>query len=237
MKSNPFLFVALDGLTEKTNQTLNIAATLASSVVGNYGFKVNLDYFLMCGIDSAIKTIRSFGKPIFADLKMWNGTRTMANIVEQLVEAGVDYFNVYSLADEQLPKALQTAKGSHTRSLGVTVLTHYTEDYCRKNFGKSLLEAVDYFARLAIKRGCDGVILPGTALEVVKDLDVMKCVPGLRLPWYPEDSRHEQAVEPKVAIKGGARLLVCGGPVMKAKEKVGIEPAEALKRVLAEMGV
>lgn len=233
---NQILFVAPDDLSKKEEATLDIMAQLCK-VEGPFGFKINLDFLLRKGISTAIRMLQSFGRPIFTDLKMWNGTRTMADIIEQLVEAEVDYFNVYSLADEQLPKALQIAKGSRTRSLGVTVLTHYTEDYCRKNFGKSLLEAVDYFARLAIKRGCDGVILPGTTLETIKDLNVAKCVPGIRLPWYPEDSRHEQSTEPKVAIQGGARILVCGGPVMKAKEKVGIEPAEALEMVLAEIGI
>lgn len=230
MKRNPFLFVALDGLTEKTNQTLNIAGTLASSVVGNYGFKVNLDYFLMCGVDSALKTIHSFGKPIFADLKMWNGGRTMAKITEFLSDR-VEYINAYALAGRELNKMVEVVRDSKTKILALTILTHYNEKYCQENFGKSLKDTVRYFCDMGIKAGCHGVILPGTVLEAVNDLEVDKVVPGVRPKWFT-DTRHEEEVEPRVAVDGGASILVCGSPVMKSPD-----PIEALQKILSEMEV
>jgi orotidine-5'-phosphate decarboxylase len=234
----PFLFVALDGLMKKEKETLEIAERL-SSVEGNFGFKVNLNYLLDRGLrnPSTLGNIQQFNRLVFTDLKMWNGTGIMSSIIGSLVDKGVDYLNVYALADDLLPEAIKIAEGSKTKILGLTVLTHFTEGYCKKWFQRSLKDTVRLGAEVALKRGCQGIILPGTVLDVVKDLDLERWTPGVRLPWYPEDARHQQEVEPRVAVDGGATGLICGGPIMKSMEKVGIDNVEALKRVLAEMMV
>ena len=233
----PFLFVALDDLDKKEKETLEVAERL-SSVEGPFGFKLNLDYLLnpMFGVKTLLFQVRQrFGRPIFADLKMWNGTRTMRSVIETLVNCEVDYLNVYALADGLLPEAIKATEGSKTKVFGLTVLTHFTEGYCRKWFKRSLKDTVKLAAEVALERGCHGIILPGTALDVVKDLDTDKCTPGIRLEWYPADSRHQQEVTPRIAVEQRATHLVCGGPIMKSVEKAGIDNVEALKRVLSEM--
>lgn len=235
--AKPFLFIALDDLYEKEEETLGIAEKL-TAVEGNFGFKVNLDYLLengLIGLRSSLKLIQQLGRKVFADLKMWNGTRTMKAVVEMLVDSGVDYLNVYALADNLLPGAIKATEGSKTKVLAVTVLTHYDEKYCKKWFQLSLQETVRLMAETARDNGCHGIVLPGTALPIVQDLEMEKVTPGIRLPWYPEDARHQQEVEPSIAVDGGATGLVCGGPVMKSREKVGIDNVEALRKVLAEM--
>jgi len=226
----PFLFIALDDLAKRETETLEIAKQL-SDIEGNFGFKVNLDYLLNPdnGLKTTIGNVQQFGRLIFVDLKMWNGTRTMGSIIENLVSIGVDYLNVYALADDLLPEAIEIVRGSRTKVLGVTVLTHFSETYCKKHFGRTLKETVRHFAEVAIESGCHGIILPGTALEVVQDLKTIKVVPGVRPKWY-KDTRHEEKVEPNVAIKKGADILVCGSPIMKNPDK-----GAALKRVLGEM--
>jgi len=233
----PFLFVALDDLMEKEKETLETTERLAA-VDGPFGFKLNLDYLLnpMLSTKTVLFQVRQrFGRPIFADLKMWNGTRTMRSVIETLVKCEVDYLNVYALADDLLPGAIKATEGSKTKVLGLTVLTHFTEDYCWKWFKRSLKDTVRLAAEVALERGCHGIILPGTTLDVVMDLDTDKCTPGVRLGWYPADSRHQQEVTPRKAVEQRATHLVCGGPIMKSQEKVGIDSVEALKRVLSEM--
>jgi orotidine-5'-phosphate decarboxylase len=229
----PFLFVALDDLDKKEKETLETAEKL-SDIEGNFGFKVNLDYLLKYGFDgfnSAIKKIQCFGRPVFADLKMWNGTRTMRSVIEMLVANEVDYLNVYALADNLLPEAIKATEGSKTKVLGLTVLTHFSDEYCRKWFKRSLKETVRLTAEVAIERGCHGIILPGTALEVVQDLRTIKVVPGVRPKWF-KDTRHAEEIEPKAAVEKDANILVCGSPIMKATDKI-----EALKRILEEMKI
>ncbi len=232
----PFLWVALDDLDRKPQETLEIAKRLAE-IEGPFGFKVNLDYLLnpILSLADVVARVHHLGRSIFADLKMWNGTRTMESVIKNLVTLEVEYLNVYALADGLLPGAIKATEGSKTKILAVTVLTHYDDNYCRKWFRRTLRETVRLGAEVARERGCHGIILPGTTLDVVADLQTEKVTPGVRLDWYPEDARHQQEVEPKVAVDGGATGLVCGGPIMKSVEKAGIDNVEALQRVLADM--
>jgi len=224
----PFLFIALDGLVQREKETLSVVEQLIS-VSGNFGFKINLDYLLKKGFKAALEPIQQFGRPVFADLKMWNGTRTMVSVIENLVAMKVDYTNVYTLADDLLPKTIKTTEGTKTKVLGLTVPTHFSEAYCQKHFKRSLQETVRHFAEIAVEAGCHGIILPGTTLEVVTNLDTIKVVPGIRPNWY-KDTRHKEEVEPRVAIEKGADILVCGSPIMKNRD-----PVEALKKVLSEI--
>lgn len=227
--NQPFLFIALDALTIQEEDTLKMAENLAK-VEGNFGFKINLDYLLKRGLEGIVK-MQQFNRPIFADLKMWNGTRTMLDVIKILAEKNVDYLNVYALADNLLPKAIQATEGSKTKILGLTVLTHFNENYCKKHFRRTLQETVFHFAEVAIKQGCHGIILPGTALDAVKDLATEKVVPGIRPKWY-QDTRHEEKIEPKTAIEKGANILVCGSPIMKDIYYY----VNALQLTLSEMG-
>lgn len=230
--NQPFLFVALDDLAMREELTLKIAEQL-SGVEGNFGFKINLDYLLNPErtLKDAIKKIQQFGRPVFTDLKMWNGTRTMASIIENLVRMGVDYLNVYALADELLPAAIEMTKGSKTKVLGLTVLTHFDEAYCRKWFRRSLEKTVKLGAEVAVERGCHGIILPGPALKIVQDLKTIKAVPGIRPKGY-RDTRHKQEVTPREAIRNGANIIVAGSPIMKTED-----PCQSLKEILSEMNL
>jgi len=222
------LFVALDGIKDKTAETL-VAVESFMEVDGDFGFKINLDYVLAVGYKAAVGSIREFGRPIFVDLKMWNGGRTMASIVGDLVQLGVDYTNGYALAGKELARAVKAAEGSDTKILGLTVLTHYDEAYCQLHFRRSLPETVQHFAGISVDSGCHGIILPGTTLGEVTDLAGDKAVPGARPPWYSDD-RHSEEITPRAAKEAGATIVVCGSPIMKSDDKV-----RALRMVLAEL--
>ena len=71
----------------------------------------------------------------------------MAKIVERLVELEVDYVNAYTLAGDELRQAIRIAEGSKTKVLGITVLTHYSDDYCRNTFQLSLSRTVKWLAK------------------------------------------------------------------------------------------
>jgi orotidine-5'-phosphate decarboxylase len=221
------LFIALDGLTTEPMTTIGMAEKLVS-VDRPFGFKVNLDFFLFNGIPETIRILEHLGRPIFADLKMWNGTRTMVDVVAELA-LHVDYLNVHALADSQVTKAIAVAEAKAARVLGVTVLTHYDEEYCQKHFKRTLAATVHHLAITATGSGCHGIILPGTVLQFVNDIRTIKVVPGIRPTWFA-DKRHAQPVTPAQALKDGADVLVCGSPITKSDDPVG-----SLKRVLDEM--
>ena len=230
VREAPLLCIALDDLAERETATLRMAMDLSEAVGPKIGFKLNLDYLLLVGIHEAIGKIRLLGPhPIFADIKMWNGGRTMVSVVRELVSAGVDYLTIYALADGEMEQTIAATRGTSTKVLGVTVLTHFDEKYCKRHFGRSFDATVRHLAETAFQQGCDGLILPGTNLDAVADLDMIKAVPGIRPKWY-QDTRHEQEVTPTLAVQRGASLLVCGSPVIKSAE-----PISALRRLLAEI--
>lgn len=231
MKTNtPFLFVAVDDMSYFFKATVWKAKDV-SGVEGDFGYKINLDAALDHGLESAVSIVRGFDphRQLFVDLKMWNGKRTMASVVKQAVDLGVDYINVYALADDQIPEAVEMTKGSETKVLAVTVLTHYTEEYCKKHFRRTHEETVRHLTQTAIDAGCHGVILPGTALKAVRHFLTTKVCPGIRPAGY-KDNRHAEEVTPGEAKEWGADIVVCGSPIMKAED-----PAMALRQVLGEL--
>ncbi len=225
---SPFLWVALDGLNKKETETLAMAEKMAT-VEGNFGFKINLDYLLVHGIKQAVARVATYGRPIFADIKMWNGSRTMADTVDRLVDAGVRCLNVYALADSMLPKAVEQARGSNTQVFAVTILTHYDDKYCRRHFKRSLPVVVRDLTIIALAARCDGVILPGTTMKSIANFKCKKMNPGIRPAWFSDD-RHEQETLPADACRMGASDVVCGSPLTTSPE-----PKEALKRLLGEL--
>jgi orotidine-5'-phosphate decarboxylase len=225
----PFLFIALDGLARNEEETLAIAEKL-SEVEGNFGFKFNLDYILLKGLQGATEKLSRFNRPLFADTKTWNGSRTMAGIVGMAVDLGLDYINVWAQADREIEKAAEIAASSKTTLLGLTVLSHYDNKYCEEYFDMFLEDTVRMLFDSAEENGCKGVILPGTCLKAVSNRQsLLKVATGIRPTWY-QDSRHEQETEPREAIEAGADIIICGSPIMKSAD-----PALALQQILEEM--
>lgn len=215
------LFVALDNLITDEQDTLNKVRRL--SELHDIGFKVNLDYLLLRGIEPAIRKLRICFKqpcPIFVDLKMWNGSRTMISIVKQLIDSGVDYTNVYLLAGQEVvEKVVEAAKDSELQILGLTVLSHYDDSYCRDIFFAYCSGVVKKLSLSAILSDCYGVILPGAYLPSIEDIKMVKVAVGIRPVWYSDD-RHKKVVTPKSAYVHGATHIVVGGPIMNADAPV-----------------
>ncbi len=230
----PFLFVGLD--YENPYEAAEFAKELAQVKDDRFGFKINLDLFINCALNGdtePLAIIDELGKPMFADFKMWNGRRTMTSIAQTAGVTGIDYFNVYSLAGgDFLEKVVEEANKKSTKVLGVTVLTHYDDDYCQRMRGCSMEKAVRKDAEVAYDAGCHGIILPGTMLGEVRDLEMEKLVPAVRPDWYGKtgDNYQKQEFSVREAIEGGANLLVCSSPIRKSKDR-----KEALVKTLEEM--
>ncbi|MBS3117315.1 orotidine 5'-phosphate decarboxylase [Candidatus Woesearchaeota archaeon] len=235
MNKQPFLFVGLD--YENPSQVAEFAEELAEVDRNDFGFKLNLDFYINCallGDTRPLARVARLGKPTFADLKMWNGKRTMSSVADCLkITHGAEYFNVYAMAtDDFLRRVVDCVSGTNIKVLGITVLTHYNDDYCRVMRGGSLRETVRKDAEIAYNAGCHGIILPGSMLKEVADLEIQKLIPAVRPSWYGKtgDNYQEQETYVRDAVKNGADLLVCSSPIRKSKDR-----KEALVRTLDEM--
>lgn len=260
-REQPFLYVALDFDTHE--EIYQVAKELADCEYMNFGFKVNLDSVLDLSKDAEtpyqfISTMKSFGRPIFVDLKMWNGVRTMTNIIKQCVELDVDIVNVYchigglDIGGYEMNKLVSLVKGTHTKLFGVTVLTHYSNYYrntlygapfvCsmgnseqdKKIGGEDLTGIIPNLVGMAGIWELDGVILPAPDLHTVTNHDISKMCPGIRPDWVPVDQRNSnnqtKIMTPWEAVEAGADYLVVGTPIIKADNRI-----EALNKVLDEM--
>lgn len=227
------LFLALDNLKEGSIQTLVDTSDLLESEE-SFGIKFNLDAALnpYMPLSHVVKNLKCFGRLLFADLKMWNGSRTMESVVKTFVDLGVDFINVWASADEQLEKAVKATEGSKTKVLGLTILSHYGDVHCQKWYKRTTREAIIDFSRYAVEAGCHGIILPGTMLDVVKDLQTTKMATGMRTDWY-KDNRHKQEATPAEIAIGGADYAVCGSPILKQPTKE--KRIAALRKILEEM--
>ena len=87
-------------------------------------------------------------------------------------------------------------------------------------------------ADYAYDSGCPGIILPGTCLEVVRHIPILKVSPGIRPSWYvgKKANQQSQEVEPATIIKNGGNTAVVGSPVWDTDN-----PVDSLKRILDEM--
>lgn len=227
------LYTALDHNDVRSNLDLaqRLSTDTSRAYQPNNGFKINLDHVYKWGTEY-INNVQKFGRPVFVDLKMNNGSRTMGNIVEDLVNRGVKHVNVWALADRLIKPLAEITKGSSTKLLAVTVTTHFDDEFCQKNFGRNLKETVRHFSEVGLEYGCDGIIIPGTTLDAVSDLDCTKLVPAIRPAWFKNTKTNdqEQTVTPTEAIQHGADILVCGSPIHQSHN-----PEEAMALIYQEM--
>lgn len=233
------LYVALDYDTPQ--EALTMAEELSEVEVEErvgFGFKLNGDLLLKYGMD-VIDDFIDLGRPVLADLKLWKGRSTMKSILDSLLEKEVRATNVYAHASQEYLRPLTSkVKGEQLQLLALTVLTHYGEEDCQRLYGKSLAQSVLTLARIAWAGGCDGVILPPTALDIVKNEEgelfesLIKATPGIRPQWYKDkhDNYQKQVTTPAEAVSSGADVLVMGSPIRKSSH-----PKQALRRTLQEM--
>ncbi len=212
----PRFFLAIDDgsaseVVRKANQIVDVP--------GRYGIKVNLDAII--DNKKVISDVRVItGRPVFADIKGWNGKRTLREIVKIVAGEGASVVNFYALADDMLEGAVEEATKQGVVILGVTVLTHYDESYCQRHFRRTFQESVQHFAKVSLKRGCDGYILPGTMLDAVAGFGGIKFIPATRPVSFEEREANfqKQFEDPLVCLGNGATIVSCGSPVWKSPD-------------------
>jgi orotidine-5'-phosphate decarboxylase len=234
--AKPFVYVAVDYTDQ--NKTLSAARELSACDSDQYGFKTNLDCVANFGETADppykfIKKMMELGRPVFVDMKMWNGNRTMGAVAKGCADLGAKIVNMYAQAGVKfIGKVSKKLEGSETQLFTVGLGTHYTEADAQRLYGKSFAEVTLMLSEWSVEGGAHGLIIPGTQLETVSHLDVLKICPGIRPEWYEDQKANdqEQIVTPALAVQGGANGVVIGSPITKSENKV-----EALEKILTEM--
>lgn len=237
MAKDNLVYVALD--YDSQDQNLDFARDLSQRVDSDqYGFKINLDAvanFSPSALNpySFVKQVRGLGKPVFVDMKMWNGGRTMENIAKGCADLGVDIVNMYPHAGGKFIERVKgSLDGSDTKLFTLTVLTHYTDADTQTLYRCSLNEAVRKLAKIGFESGADGLVVPGNQIGDLR-LSAMEILsPGIRPSWFEDKKANdqEQTVTPYEAVSNGARYIVVGSPIRKS-----FSPSEALERIIGEI--
>ena len=177
-------------------RAFKIAKKLSGKV---WGFKVN---DLLYDPSFKIKNLKKFGR-VFADVKLYDIPNTVANSVRQLSRQGVDIITVHASGGiEMMRAAKQVARKS--KIIAVTVLTSFKGEH-----GKEVLK----LAKDARGAGVDGIVCSAHELKYLKNIKLLRIVPGIRPSWYGKKDDQRRSATPEEAIALGADYLVIGRPI------------------------
>jgi len=226
VKNNPII-IALDVET----------GTEARVLVNSLGdaadfYKVGLELYTSAGMDF-VRELKSQGKRVFLDLKMYDISETVKRAVSQVAKAGADLLTVHAVRPVMLAAAAGRA-GTGLRILAVTVLTNLDDGDLRTDgHSQSVGELVELRVRNAVSAGADGIVC--SALEVARvraitGPDTILVTPGVRSAGAAKGDQKRVAT-PKQALADGADYLVIGRQVTRAEE-----PRAELEKILEEIG-
>ena len=215
------LIFALD--VPDTKAALELIDQLDDSVAF---YKLGLEMFLSGGYFELLSELKSRGKRVFADLKLFDIPATVAAAVRQLANHDIDFCTVHG-NDGMLRAA--AAEKREMKILAVTALTSLDQgDLQDLGFQCDVRALVLSRARRALTAGCDGVVSSGLEVPALReDVDhaLVTVCPGIR-PVENDDDQ-ERVVSPGQAIRNGADYLVVGRPIRDAESPR--EPAELIQ--------
>lgn len=212
----------------------NHVLALADSLKGTGVYlKVN-SALRACGYE-LISKIHSRGLRVFADLKLFDISETLATDGVLLGEAKPELLTTVCVAGVTAMQALK-AELPDTEVLGVTVLTSLKDADTQAMFTCSTEEAVMRFAQVAANAGIDGLISSPKEAEVLRakfGIVLSLNTPAIRPTWAivpGDDQNPDRIMTPAKAIKAGADRIVVGRPIVKAEK-----PYDAVMRTIDEI--
>lgn len=217
------IIVALDGMSADT--ALEFAHLLSGEV---WGFKVN-DLLVEHGVE-IIKKLKPYGK-VFADPKVHDIPKTIANSVKRFAEAGADLITVHGSAGREGLKAAVKNRGQ-SEILAITALTSLSERDTEELYGLSPQAVVEKFARIAFESDVQGVVCSPQELQYLTSYtSLIKVTPGVRPSDYGVKDDQNRVASPDTAVKQGASLLVIGRPIIESSH-----PLEEVRHINESIG-
>ena len=228
--------VALD--VGSGEQALGLARALGSRCSF---YKVGSELFTAAGPDVVRALREELAADVFLDLKFHDIPNTVAGAVRNAARLGARLVTVHASGGQPMLEAAQRAAGEESGGacgvLAVTALTSLTPAVLADAWGRTdepeMEQEVLRLAGLAADSALHGIVCSGAEVAAVRERfgdRLAPLVPGIRLAG---GATHDQArvMTPAAAQAAGARYLILGRAVTAADD-----PAEAMERVLAELG-
>jgi orotidine-5'-phosphate decarboxylase len=175
-----------------------------------WGVKIN-DALVRHG-SLLISQLKSCGaQHVMADPKFYDIPNTVKNGVKTLTEAGATFITVHAQAGVDVLKAAKEAAGDKAKILAITVLTSDSQDHRQYEVRKR--------AYVAQSAGCDGIVCAAPDLDDIKDINLMKVVPGIRPGGKVagDDQVHVSSMIPPLAD-----FVVVGRPITQASDPLAV---------------
>jgi orotidine-5'-phosphate decarboxylase len=228
--------VALD--VGSSDEALQLARSLGSRC---RFYKVGSELFTAAGPDVVRALREEFAADVFLDLKFHDIPNTVAGAVRNAARLGARLVTVHASGGQPMLEAAQRAAGEESGGacgvLAVTALTSLAPAVLAAAWGRTDALEMEHevlrLAALAADSALHGIVCSGAEVAAVRDRfgdRLAPLVPGIRLAG---GATHDQArvMTPAAAQAAGARYLILGRTVTAADD-----PAEAMDRVLAELG-
>ncbi len=226
MDRNPIL-CAID--TADLAQARRMIASVGDAVGG---VKLGLEFFVAHGPEGVRQAAGDAS--VFLDLKLHDIPNTVAGAVRAALALDPALLTIHCAGGPAMLRAAVEARGaSHTKLLGVTVLTSL-DDADLAAVGQSV-PAADQARRLALlakAAGLDGVVCSPHEVAGLRQAcgpGFLLVVPGIR-PAGAATGDQKRVQTPRAAIEAGADYLVIGRPITEASD-----PPAAARAILAEL--
>ncbi len=195
-------------------------------------YKVGWRLFSAAGFQ-VFDFLEGAGKKVFLDLKFFDIPNTVEKAVRNLLRFKPYALTIHALAGKEVIKRVAKARDElspDTLLLAVTVLTSLSaEDLRELGMEREPGFYVRKLAELAKESGADGIVCSGQELDLVRDLQLLRVVPGVRLSSEKHDQK--RVITPHEAFEKGADFIVVGRPILEADD-----PKRAFQEIAADAG-
>lgn len=182
-------------------------------------YKVGLELLMSGDYFKLISYLKSKGKKVFCDLKLFDISETVARAVKNISQYEVDLLTIHTASRDIMSKAAQN-KGK-MQVIGVTILTNLDEkDLHEMGFDPkiSLQDLSIKKTALALESGLDGIVASGLESQNLRQKfgkDFLIVSPGIRLEAVASDDQ-KRVCDVKTALINGSSHLVVGRPITRA---------------------
>jgi orotidine-5'-phosphate decarboxylase len=214
------LVVALD--FSNVDSALKLVDKLGSAVDF---YKIGLELMMTKNYFSLLSALEKRQKKIFADLKLYDISQTVAKAIANLTQYNIELLTIHTASTEIMLTANENKK--HIKIIGVTVLTSLDKhNLLEMGFDPNLtVENLVYKkTKLALECGLDGVVASALeALVLRKNFgnNFAIVTPGIRFANNEnEDQKRVATVE--FAIQNGSSHLVVGRPITASSNPIAV---------------
>lgn len=220
------LIVALD--VPDVKSASKIVTALGSDICF---YKIGYQLAFAGGLDFARELSQS-GHHVFLDMKLLDIDNTIAKAVENIAKMGMSMLTLHAYP-KAMRAAVEAAKGSPLKLLGVTVLTSMDgADLAEAGYNADPQTLVKRRATQARDAGMGGVVCSAEEASYVRAIvgpGMAVVTPGIR-PAGSDKGDQKRVMTPGAAIRAGASHLVVGRPITGAADM-----SEAARLILADM--